>query len=56
MSWPHRFRRRGAVALLAGTLVGGVLLAPSAQAVAGHAPGRDHLTDLVNPFIGTENE
>ncbi|WP_432161250.1 GH92 family glycosyl hydrolase [Streptomyces sp. NRRL F-5630] len=56
MSWPHRLRRRGAVALLAGTLVGGVLLAPPAQAAAGHAPGRDRLTDLVNPFIGTENE
>lgn len=52
MSWTHRSRVRGAVALLAGTLLGGALLAPTAQA----APAAAHLTDLVNPFIGTQNE
>lgn len=56
MSWTHRSRRRAAGALLAGTLVGGVLLAPSAQAAADRGAAREHLTDLVNPFIGSENE
>ncbi|MFJ4923297.1 GH92 family glycosyl hydrolase [Streptomyces sp. NPDC088725] len=44
---------RGAgAALAAAALLGGVLAAPTAQA----APHEQRLTDLVNPFIGTQNE
>ncbi|WP_328535568.1 GH92 family glycosyl hydrolase [Streptomyces sp. NBC_00344] len=53
MHWTQRLRGAG-TAVAAVTLLGGVLAAPTAQAAASH-PG-DQLTDLVNPFIGTENE
>ncbi|MFE0174635.1 GH92 family glycosyl hydrolase [Streptomyces sp. NPDC059002] len=52
MRWTQRLRGAGTVALTA-ALLGGALAIPSAEAAAPR-PGR--LTDLVNPFIGTENE
>ncbi|MFF6996880.1 GH92 family glycosyl hydrolase [Streptomyces sp. NPDC008313] len=52
MRWTQRLRGAGTVAAAA-ALLGGVLAAPAAHA-AGPRDGR--LTDLVNPFIGTENE
>ncbi|GHC88912.1 GH92 family glycosyl hydrolase [Streptomyces flavofungini] len=51
MRWTHRLRGAGTAAVAA-ALLGGALAVPS----AGAAPSRDRLTDLVNPFIGTENE
>ncbi|MEV2256526.1 GH92 family glycosyl hydrolase [Streptomyces sp. NPDC050147] len=52
MRWTRRLRGTG-VAVAAATLLGGALAIPAAQA----APASDgRLTDLVNPFIGTENE
>ncbi|MFJ4713717.1 GH92 family glycosyl hydrolase [Streptomyces sp. NPDC088785] len=45
--------RRALGALGAAVLLGTGLAAPAAQAVTG---GAGRLTDLVNPFIGTENE
>ncbi|MEV0113693.1 GH92 family glycosyl hydrolase [Streptomyces sp. NPDC050844] len=52
MRWTQRLRGTG-VAVAAAALLGGALTLPSAQA----APAADgQLTDLVNPFIGTENE
>ncbi|MFI1532988.1 GH92 family glycosyl hydrolase [Streptomyces anandii] len=61
MRWTRRIRGGVGVVVAAGALLGGALAAPSAQAAAGGADpaaaargGR--LTDLVNPFIGTENE
>lgn len=52
MRWTQRLRGTG-VAVAAATLLGGALAIPAAQA----APAADgRLTDLVNPFIGTENE
>ncbi|MCF3124418.1 GH92 family glycosyl hydrolase [Streptomyces arenae] len=53
MRWTQRLRGSGAVAAVAALLGGGLAL-PSAQADAPRSAGR--LTDLVNPFIGTENE
>ncbi|MGW2443496.1 GH92 family glycosyl hydrolase [Streptomyces sp. NPDC001675] len=51
-SWSRRLRGAGTV-VAATALIGAALAAPTAQAAA--APdGR--LTDLVNPFIGTQNE
>ncbi|RFU82991.1 glycoside hydrolase family 92 protein [Streptomyces triticagri] len=53
MSWPRRARARTTGALLgAAALLGGFLAVPSAQA----KPADERLTDLVNPFIGTQNE
>ncbi|MFE1910242.1 GH92 family glycosyl hydrolase [Streptomyces anandii] len=61
MRWTRRIRGGMGVVVVAGALLGGALASPSAQAAAGGADpaaaargGR--LTDLVNPFIGTENE
>ncbi|MFK4145278.1 GH92 family glycosyl hydrolase, partial [Streptomyces sp. NPDC004065] len=48
-------RTRGAGTVIAAVaLLGAALTAPAAQAAAG--PGGGGLTDLVNPFIGTQNE
>ncbi|ATL32393.1 GH92 family glycosyl hydrolase [Streptomyces formicae] len=52
MRWIPRLRGAGTVALTA-ALLGGALAIPSAEA---DAPRSGRLTDLVNPFIGTENE
>ncbi|MFJ7150155.1 GH92 family glycosyl hydrolase [Streptomyces sp. NPDC100445] len=55
MNWTPRLRRAG-MAIAAAALLGGSLAAPAAhaaQAADGHGGS---LTDLVNPFIGTENE
>ncbi|MEU1117549.1 GH92 family glycosyl hydrolase [Streptomyces sp. NPDC005879] len=54
--WTRRLRGAGTVAALAALLGGGALAMPSAQADAARAPAGGRLTDLVNPFIGTENE
>ncbi|EPH40729.1 putative glycosidase [Streptomyces aurantiacus JA 4570] len=51
MRWTQRLRGAGTVAVAA-ALLGGALAVPS----AGAAPSGGRLTDLVNPFIGTENE
>ncbi|GGL65428.1 hypothetical protein GCM10010129_06230 [Streptomyces fumigatiscleroticus] len=52
MRWTQRLR--GLVtAAAAAALLGGALAVPSAEAAAAHD---GPLTDLVNPFIGTENE
>ncbi|MFF4399704.1 GH92 family glycosyl hydrolase [Streptomyces sp. NPDC001480] len=52
MRWTQRIRGAGTV-IAAVALLGGALTAPAAEAAA----DRDgQLTDLVNPFIGTENE
>ncbi|MFH8468214.1 GH92 family glycosyl hydrolase [Streptomyces sp. NPDC017991] len=49
--------RTAAVVTVALLGLGGALAAPAPAAFAGAAgPGGDRLTDLVNPFIGTENE
>ncbi|MFD5122374.1 GH92 family glycosyl hydrolase [Streptomyces sp. NPDC058385] len=53
MRWTQRLRGAG-TAVAAAALLGGALAVPSAQAAAASGEGR--LTDLVNPFIGTENE
>ncbi|MGD3109157.1 GH92 family glycosyl hydrolase [Streptomyces sp. YGL11-2] len=52
MPWLGGNRLRTAGAVLAAALLGGTLTAPAAQA----APPGGHLTDLVNPFIGTRND
>ncbi|RII20295.1 Glycosyl hydrolase family 92 [Streptomyces sp. YIM 130001] len=53
MSWPRRARARTTgVAVAAAALLGGFLAVPSAQA----KPADERLTDLVNPFIGSQNE
>ncbi|MGH4030221.1 GH92 family glycosyl hydrolase [Actinomycetota bacterium Odt1-20B] len=53
MRWTPR-PRGAAVALATTALLAGALAVPAAQA---ESPGREgRLTDLVNPFIGTENE
>ncbi|WP_030808946.1 GH92 family glycosyl hydrolase [Streptomyces sp. NRRL S-337] len=52
MPWPSRNRLRTAGAVLAAALVGGGLTAPAAQA----APPGGTLTDLVNPFIGSQKD
>ncbi|QIB42297.1 GH92 family glycosyl hydrolase [Streptomyces aureoverticillatus] len=51
MRWNRRLRGAGTAAVAA-ALLGGALAVPS----AGAAPRGERLTDLVNPFIGTENE
>ncbi|MEV5976481.1 GH92 family glycosyl hydrolase [Streptomyces sp. NPDC052114] len=53
MRWTQRLRGAGTVAAVAALLGGGLAL-PPAQADAPRSAGP--LTDLVNPFIGTENE
>ncbi|MFK0180305.1 GH92 family glycosyl hydrolase [Streptomyces xanthochromogenes] len=62
---PHRRRRGAGVALAALALFAGALAAPGAEAAPAHdgqasqdgQASRDgQLTDLVDPFIGTENE
>ncbi|MFD7992187.1 GH92 family glycosyl hydrolase [Streptomyces mexicanus] len=52
MRWTQRIRGAG-TAVVAAALLGAALAAPTAQAAAS---GDGRLTDLVNPFIGTENE
>ncbi|MFJ8921753.1 GH92 family glycosyl hydrolase [Streptomyces sp. NPDC102415] len=54
MRWTHWIRGAGTAAATA-ALLGGVVAAPAAADGGGHAE-RGRLTDLVNPFIGTENE
>ncbi|MFI6469737.1 GH92 family glycosyl hydrolase [Streptomyces sp. NPDC050516] len=51
---PNRRTRGAGIALAALALLAGVLAAPAAQAAP--PAGGGQLTDLVNPFIGTENE
>ncbi|MFF2204903.1 GH92 family glycosyl hydrolase [Streptomyces sp. NPDC058145] len=51
-SWSRRLRDAGTV-VAAAALIGAALAAPTAQAAA--VPD-GQLTDLVNPFIGTQNE
>ncbi|MGW0286207.1 GH92 family glycosyl hydrolase [Streptomyces sp. NPDC003236] len=51
-SWSRRLRGAGTV-VAAAALIGAALAAPTAQAAAAPA---GQLTDLVNPFIGTQNE
>ncbi|MFF2650145.1 GH92 family glycosyl hydrolase [Streptomyces sp. NPDC058045] len=57
MRWIRRraggFSPRAAAAVSAAALLCGALVAPAAQAAP---PPDTRLTDLVNPFIGTENE
>ncbi|MWA15255.1 GH92 family glycosyl hydrolase [Streptomyces sp. BA2] len=55
MRWTQRLRGTG-VALAAATLLGGALAIPAAQAAPAAEAADGRLTDLVNPFIGTENE
>ncbi|MFJ6748684.1 GH92 family glycosyl hydrolase [Streptomyces sp. NPDC091266] len=52
MPWLSRNRLRTAGAVLAATLLGGALAAPAARA----EPPAGPLTDLVNPFIGSQND
>ncbi|MET7800705.1 GH92 family glycosyl hydrolase [Streptomyces decoyicus] len=52
MAWLSRTRLRTAGAVLAAALIGGALAAPAAQAEPPGGP----LTDLVNPFIGSQND
>ncbi|WP_327207438.1 GH92 family glycosyl hydrolase [[Kitasatospora] papulosa] len=54
MRWTQWIRGAGTAAAAA-ALLGGAVAAPASADGAGHA-GRGRLTDLVNPFIGTENE
>ncbi|WP_250292102.1 GH92 family glycosyl hydrolase [Streptomyces atroolivaceus] len=54
MRWTHWIRGAGTAAATA-ALLGGAVAAPAAADGGGHAE-RGRLTDLVNPFIGTENE
>ncbi|WP_371789994.1 GH92 family glycosyl hydrolase [Streptomyces sp. NBC_01471] len=53
MYWTQRLRGAG-TAVAAAALIGGVLAVPAAGAAGARHGGQ--LTDLVNPFIGTENE
>ncbi|MGW0854259.1 GH92 family glycosyl hydrolase [Streptomyces sp. NPDC002690] len=53
MRWTHVIRGAGTVAATA-ALLGGAVAAPAVADGAKH--GQDRLTDLVNPFIGSENE
>ncbi|WP_405459921.1 GH92 family glycosyl hydrolase [Streptomyces sp. NBC_00101] len=53
MRWTHWIRGAGTAAATA-ALLGGAVAAPAAADSGRH--GQDRLTDLVNPFIGTENE
>ncbi|MEV0369117.1 GH92 family glycosyl hydrolase [Streptomyces sp. NPDC050636] len=52
MPWLRHSRLRTAGAVLAAALIGGALAAPAAQAEPPGGP----LTDLVNPFIGSQND
>ncbi|MFJ5802343.1 GH92 family glycosyl hydrolase [Streptomyces decoyicus] len=52
MAWLSRTRLRTAGAVLAAALIGGAFAAPAAQAEPPGGP----LTDLVNPFIGSQND
>ncbi|WP_367436739.1 GH92 family glycosyl hydrolase [Streptomyces celluloflavus] len=52
MPWLRRIRLRTAGAVLAAVLLGGALGAPGARAAQPAGP----LTDLVNPFIGSQHE
>jgi predicted alpha-1,2-mannosidase len=52
MSWARRIRGAGTV-VAAAALLGAALAVPAAQAAT---PRDGRLTDLVNPFIGTQNE
>ncbi|MFD7818393.1 GH92 family glycosyl hydrolase [Streptomyces sp. NPDC059785] len=52
MRWTQRLRG-AATAACAAALLGSALAVPAAEAAA---PAHDRLTDLVNPFIGSENE
>ncbi|MFJ3705388.1 MULTISPECIES: GH92 family glycosyl hydrolase [unclassified Streptomyces] len=54
MRWTQWIRGAG-TAVAAAALLGGAVAAPASADGAGHAE-RGRLTDLVNPFIGTENE
>ncbi|MDF6017230.1 GH92 family glycosyl hydrolase [Streptomyces sp. JH34] len=54
MRWTQWIRGAGTAAAAA-ALLGGAVAAPAAADGGGHAE-RGRLTDLVNPFIGTENE
>ncbi|RAS34914.1 putative alpha-1,2-mannosidase [Streptomyces avidinii] len=54
MRWTQWIRGAGTAAAAA-ALLGGAVAAPASADGAGHAE-RGRLTDLVNPFIGTENE
>ncbi|MGW1468600.1 GH92 family glycosyl hydrolase [Streptomyces sp. NPDC002308] len=53
MRWTHWMRGAGTAAATA-ALLGGAVAAPAAADSGRH--GQDRLTDLVNPFIGSENE
>ncbi|MFE0379387.1 GH92 family glycosyl hydrolase [Streptomyces inhibens] len=52
MPWLSRTRLRTAGAVLTAALIGGALAVPTAQAEPPGGP----LTDLVNPFIGSQND
>ncbi|MFJ6572491.1 GH92 family glycosyl hydrolase [Streptomyces sp. NPDC091292] len=57
MRWTRSLRLRTAGAVTAVTLLGGALATPAVQAAEpSHGTKADRLTDLVNPFIGSENE
>ncbi|MFF2850979.1 GH92 family glycosyl hydrolase [Streptomyces sp. NPDC058001] len=57
MRWTRSLRLRTAGAVTAVTLLGGALAGPAVQAAEpSHGTKAGRLTDLVNPFIGTENE
>ncbi|MFE9852584.1 GH92 family glycosyl hydrolase [Streptomyces sp. NPDC005576] len=53
MRWTHWIRGAGTAAATA-ALLGGAVAAPAVADSGRH--GQDRLTDLVNPFIGSENE
>ncbi|MGW5198374.1 GH92 family glycosyl hydrolase [Streptomyces spiralis] len=55
MRWTQRIRGAGTV-VAAGALLGAALTASPAARAAGAAAPDGRLTDLVNPFIGTQNE
>ncbi|MFF2806501.1 GH92 family glycosyl hydrolase [Streptomyces sp. NPDC058000] len=58
MPWTRRNRPRTAGAAVAAVLLGSVLTAPAAHAAltAPAEPSGGRLTDLVNPFIGSQND
>ncbi|WP_369217517.1 GH92 family glycosyl hydrolase [Streptomyces flavofungini] len=57
MRWTERLRGTGAALAAAALLAGAAVPAAGAAPAAGPGAPRDsRLTDLVNPFIGTENE
>ncbi|MFK0290335.1 GH92 family glycosyl hydrolase [Streptomyces sp. NPDC090442] len=55
MPWTRRGRPRAAGAAVAAVLLGSVLTAPTAGAAPAE-PSGGRLTDLVNPFIGSQND